>query len=76
MGIAGHDDEITDYSPDGVAARADAARATLAELGRVDPTDDVDRVTVAAMRERLGVLVDYSEDFAAAVEGFEGRPAP
>ena len=25
FGIAGYDDEITDYSPDGVAARVDAA---------------------------------------------------
>ncbi len=26
-GIAGYDDQITDYSPDGVKERADAARA-------------------------------------------------
>jgi uncharacterized protein (DUF885 family) len=61
VGIAGHDDEITDYSPDGVTARADAARTTLAELARVAPADDVDRVTVEAMRERLGVLVELND---------------
>ena len=45
MGIVGHDDDITDYSPDGVAARADAARAALRELDGVTPEDDVDVVT-------------------------------
>jgi uncharacterized protein (DUF885 family) len=60
-GIAGHDDEITDYSPDGVAARADAARAALRELDNTPPADEVDIVTVAAMRERLGVLLDLHE---------------
>ncbi|MGV0602326.1 DUF885 domain-containing protein, partial [Mycolicibacterium pulveris] len=32
MGITGHDDDITDYSPTGVAARADAAREALRAL--------------------------------------------
>lgn len=61
MGIAGHDDQITDYSPDGVAARADAARAALRELDGVKPVDDVDEVTIAAMRERLGVAVEIHD---------------
>ena len=54
MGIIGFDDDITDYSPDGVTARAEAARSALRELGGVSAADDVDVVTVAAMRERLG----------------------
>ncbi len=57
-GITGFDDQITDYSPDGVAARAEAARAALQELDAAEPVDDVDVVTVAALRERLGVLLD------------------
>lgn len=57
-GITGLDDQITDYSPDGVAARAEAARAALQELDGAEPVDDVDVVTVAALRERLGVLLD------------------
>ena len=36
VGIAGHDDQLTDLSPDGFAARAELDRRTLAEL-------DVDR---------------------------------
>lgn len=58
MGILGHDDDITDYSPDGVAARVDAARGALAELDKTSPVDDVDRVTIAAMRERLGLQLE------------------
>jgi len=61
IGITGHDDDITDYSPDGVAARADAARSTLRELDDAEPQDNVDAVTVAAMRERLGVQVELHD---------------
>ncbi|MBU9764819.1 DUF885 domain-containing protein [Mycobacterium sp. TNTM28] len=61
LGITGHDHEVTDYSPQGVTARAEAARATLAELDGVEPVDDVDVVTVAALRERLGAIVDVHE---------------
>lgn len=61
MGITGHDDEISDYSPAGVAARADAARNALRELGAAQPVDDVDQVTIAAMRERLGVVIELND---------------
>jgi len=58
MGLPGYDHLMTDLSPAGWAARADAARATLAELAEAEPVDDVDRVTVAAMRERLGLELE------------------
>jgi uncharacterized protein (DUF885 family) len=61
MGILGHDDEITDYSPDGVDARVDAARAALRELDGVTAADEVDRVTIAAMRERLGLQIELHD---------------
>jgi len=60
-GITGHDDDITDYSPDGVAARVDAARSALRELDGTTATDDVDSVTVAAMRERLGTQIEIHD---------------
>jgi len=60
-GIAGFDEQVTDYSPEGCAARADAARATLRELQSAEPADDVDAVTVAALRERLSVIVDLHD---------------
>ncbi|WP_067464888.1 DUF885 domain-containing protein [Actinomadura macra] len=37
MGIAGQDSRLTDYGPDGLAARADLARATLARLDALAP---------------------------------------
>lgn len=53
VGIAGHDAELTDFSPDASAQRADAARAALADLARLPVADDVDRVTVATMSASL-----------------------
>jgi uncharacterized protein (DUF885 family) len=61
MGIIGHDDDVTDYSPDGVAARVEAARSALRDLGATTPIDDVDRVTIAAMRERLGLQIELND---------------
>ncbi len=66
-GVAGHEGEVTDYSPDGFAARADLARHTLGALegaeavGPVDPVDPVDAVTLAALRERLGLQVQLAD---------------
>jgi uncharacterized protein (DUF885 family) len=61
LGIPGHDDEMTDHSPAGLQARADAARHTLRELDAAAPADDTDRVTLAAMRERLGLELELHE---------------
>ncbi|WP_111508980.1 DUF885 domain-containing protein [Mycobacterium kyogaense] len=60
-GIAGFDDQITDYSPAGCAARADAARTALRELAGTAPADDADVVTAAALTERLTVLLDLHD---------------
>lgn len=61
IGLPGHDHEVTDLSPAGHDARAEAARATLAALDGETPVDEVDRVTLAAMRERLGLDVELHE---------------
>lgn len=58
IGLPGYDDQWDDFSPAGQQALADLARQALARLDGVEPVDDVDRVTVAAMRERLGVDLD------------------
>ncbi len=55
LGIVGHDEDLDDLSPDGYAAHSQLRRETLARLDGARPVDDVDRVTVAAMRERLGL---------------------
>jgi uncharacterized protein (DUF885 family) len=62
VGVPGHDHEMPDLSPAGHAARADAARDTLRRLDATERSgatlDDVDRVTLAAMRERLGLELE------------------
>jgi uncharacterized protein (DUF885 family) len=57
-GILGHDDRLTDLSPAGHARLADLARSTLAALDSAVPVDQTDAVTAAAMRERLGLVVE------------------
>ncbi|WP_432509807.1 DUF885 domain-containing protein [Kineococcus sp. SYSU DK001] len=52
---------LGDRSPAGLEQVADAARATLRELARTPVEDDVDRVTVAAMQDRLGLEVALHE---------------
>lgn len=61
MGIGGHDHLMTDYSPDGHAARAEAARAVLRQLDAASAVDAVDEVTDAAMRERLGLGLELHD---------------
>ncbi len=55
LGIAGHDEELDDFSPAGHEAHSDLRTDTLAQLDGATPVDDIDRVTLAAMRERLGL---------------------
>ncbi|QCU78600.1 DUF885 domain-containing protein [Citricoccus sp. SGAir0253] len=55
LGHPGHETEYADYSPAGTAAQDELDRRVLAELERLEPADDVDRVTAAAMRERIGL---------------------
>ena len=61
-GMAGHERELPDLSPAGHQARTNLARTTLGELAGVPAQlSDTDRVTVAAMRERLGLDVERAE---------------
>ncbi|MDP0397559.1 DUF885 domain-containing protein [Tsukamurella strandjordii] len=61
VGVTDFDDRLTDYSPGGVQARIDLARNTLAELDALLPESDADRVTAAALRERLGVEIELAD---------------
>ena len=65
LGIAGHDEDLDDFSPAGLAAGSDLRRKTLDDLALASPVDDIDRVTQAAMRERLGLA---EETYAAGLE--------
>jgi uncharacterized protein (DUF885 family) len=52
LGISGHDDELTDYSPDGFGARYDLVARTLDAL-KAAPVGDADRIGAAVLCERL-----------------------
>lgn len=61
LGLPGHDGELDDLSPEGFAAHSRLRRETLAALDRAATVDDVDRVTVEAMRERLGLAEEFHD---------------
>ncbi len=58
MGIPGYDHLVTDLSPHGIEADRELTAQTLAALDAATPADDVDKVTIAAMRERLGLRLE------------------
>ena len=60
-GVAGHDHELTDYSPSGAEARYALDRETMQELSRQQPTNGADRRAAEVIRERLQVNVDQHE---------------
>lgn len=72
LGIPGHDDRMGDFSPSGHAAYADLVRDTLQRLDAAEqeagaqgnrPADLAarDAVTLAAMRDRLGLELEMYE---------------
>ena len=67
IGAPGHDHELPDGPPPARAAGGGAARAALRRVEATEAVDDVDAVTAAAMRERLGLdleLFEAGEDYA------------
>ncbi len=65
LGIPGHEEELDDFSPDGHARHSEVRRETLTRLAAAQPVDDVDRVTVAALTERLELA---EEEYAAGLD--------
>lgn len=57
-GVAGHDDKLTDYSPDGFAATAALDRRTLSDIAHAPIAGQRDRIARDVMTERLGVRLD------------------
>jgi uncharacterized protein (DUF885 family) len=68
LGLPGHETEYQDFSPAGQEAFAAAAREALAALGGLEPADDVDVVTLDAMRERLGLQLEIHDSGWDAAE--------
>lgn len=61
LGRPERQDEYPDLSPAGLEQFHALNLATLARLDEVTPSDPIDEVTVAAMRERLGLEVERHE---------------
>src|ERR1700690_3196050 len=60
-GIAGHEHELTDYSPAGAEARDRLDRETLAALERAPRDDDRDRIAADVMSERLQLAIELHD---------------
>ena len=65
LGLPGHDEDLDDLSPAGYARMSALRQETLARLADAVPTDDIDRVTIASMRDRLTVA---EEKYAAGMD--------
>ena len=68
VGIAGHDDRLTDLSPEGYAALAELDRRTLNQLNMVTPADDAEHVAKDAMVERLSLALEMYDSGAVTSE--------
>ncbi|EHR62503.1 DUF885 domain-containing protein [Saccharomonospora cyanea] len=54
VGVGDHDDQVTDYSPEGHAARGAILRRALRAMEAAEPTNDSERVAKAVFTERVG----------------------
>jgi uncharacterized protein (DUF885 family) len=61
LGVPGSETEFQDFSPAGIEEFIAAAKETLSALDGLEPADDVDAVTLDAMRERLGLQLEIHE---------------
>ncbi|SFK36160.1 DUF885 domain-containing protein [Amycolatopsis sacchari] len=61
LGIPGYDDQLTDYSPEGHAARAALSRRALAEIEATEPADAGERAAKAVFTERVGLDLEIHE---------------
>jgi hypothetical protein len=73
-GISGHDHEMTDFSPDGAAERAELDRATLRALDAAEVQTDADRIAAEVMRERSPSTPPASGCVICACSGVRCRP--
>ena len=61
LGVPGHEDRLTDYSPDGFAARDRLTRDALAKAQAATPTDEAEQVARDAFIERLSLDVELHD---------------
>jgi uncharacterized protein (DUF885 family) len=61
MGIAAHESDLTDYSPDGYRERADLAAKARREVEAFEPADESEHAAKAHFLERVGLEVEQYE---------------
>ncbi|MBP2334427.1 uncharacterized protein (DUF885 family) [Saccharothrix coeruleofusca] len=61
MGVPGHEDRLTDYSPEGHAARVELSRRALREMAATEPADRSEADAKAVFLERVGLDVELYE---------------
>ncbi len=61
VGIAGHDDRLTDLSPEGFAARDELVRRTLSQAREATPVDAREEAAQGAFVERLQLTLERAE---------------
>ncbi|SDL25263.1 Uncharacterized conserved protein, DUF885 familyt [Nocardioides sp. YR527] len=61
VGVAGHDAELPDLSPDGMAAVEELNRAAYADVAAIEPVDEREQVAKDAFLERVGLDIEFAE---------------
>ena len=67
LGITDLKDQLDDFSIAGRAVEADLSRATLAELNKLEPIDEIDRVAKSVMQERLTSSLQLHDSFESHI---------
>jgi len=67
LGITDLNDQLDDFSIAGRAIEADLTRATLAELNKLEPIDEIDRVAKSVMQERLTSSLQLHDSFESHI---------
>ncbi|MFD7077323.1 DUF885 domain-containing protein [Nocardioides sp. NPDC059952] len=61
VGVAGHDTELPDLSPDGMTAVEELNRVAYADVAAIEPVDEREQVAKDAFLERVGLDIEFAE---------------
>lgn len=61
VGVAGHDAELPDLSPDGMQAVEELNRAAYADVAAIEPADEREQVAKEAFLERTGLDIEFAD---------------
>ncbi len=61
VGIPGYEDKLDDFSHAAGEVAANFKKKVYAELGKLQPIDDIDRIAKAVMQERLAIAIQLHD---------------